>query len=482
MWLNGLNRPEPLELRRERELLEPARLARLAAGLVRAVVDAPPARARRRRSRARRADSASWARRHADRARWATPSAAGSCPGRSVPGSPAPALGARPRPALPGNAANSRQRDRDRDHPQSRTPRAHSLRRPWHYGEANSLPGIANRAGTLPPVPSIVVTRTSLDDLAEAARLAEAAGLPVDLGDRVLRPLGGRRDRRDGPGDDDDRPRLGDRLRVRPHPARARRRGRRPRRAVRRAADARARHGDPAHAARLARPRRRARGYADARAGAARSGACGTCTKAPSSTTGASTGSRSSRRPCRGCRSAREIPIYMAGVNPPMIAAAGAVADGLVGHPLFTRRYVEEVVRPALAARRRAGRARRRRPDRRLHQLLRPRRSRDRARRGPRADRLQRDGLRIPGNPAPPRLRRAGGGDPRSLGDARRGGDGGRRHPTRWSTRSRSPGRRTRSASGSTPSGPTSTRRRLLWPAPFRGIEGVRAAIDAFAG
>jgi probable F420-dependent oxidoreductase len=44
-----------------------------------------------------------------------------------------------------------------------------------------------------------------------------------------------------------------------------------------------------------------------------------------------------------------EIPIYMAGVNPPMIAAAGAVADGLVGHPLFTRRYVEEVVRPALA-------------------------------------------------------------------------------------------------------------------------------------
>ena len=45
----------------------------------------------------------------------------------------------------------------------------------------------------------------------------------------------------------------------------------------------------------------------------------------------------------------REIPIYMAGVNPRMIEAAGAVGDGLVGHPLFTRRYVEEVVRPALA-------------------------------------------------------------------------------------------------------------------------------------
>jgi probable F420-dependent oxidoreductase len=45
----------------------------------------------------------------------------------------------------------------------------------------------------------------------------------------------------------------------------------------------------------------------------------------------------------------RAIPIYMAGVNPRMIEAAGAVGDGLVGHPLFTRRYVEEVVRPALA-------------------------------------------------------------------------------------------------------------------------------------
>jgi probable F420-dependent oxidoreductase len=53
----------------------------------------------------------------------------------------------------------------------------------------------------------------------------------------------------------------------------------------------------------------------------------------------------------------REIPIYMAGVNPRMIEAAGAVGDGLVGHPLFTRRYVAEVVRPALArGARRAGR------------------------------------------------------------------------------------------------------------------------------
>jgi alkanesulfonate monooxygenase SsuD/methylene tetrahydromethanopterin reductase-like flavin-dependent oxidoreductase (luciferase family) len=42
--------------------------------------------------------------------------------------------------------------------------------------------------------------------------------------------------------------------------------------------------------------------------------------------------------------------VLMAGVQPPMLRAAGAAADGLVGHPLFTRRYVEEVVRPSLAA------------------------------------------------------------------------------------------------------------------------------------
>ena len=53
-----------------------------------------------------------------------------------------------------------------------------------------------------------------------------------------------------------------------------------------------------------------------------------------------------------------DLPIYMAGVNPRMIEAVGAVGDGLVGHPLFTESYTREVVRPALergAAR--AGRA-----------------------------------------------------------------------------------------------------------------------------
>ena len=45
-----------------------------------------------------------------------------------------------------------------------------------------------------------------------------------------------------------------------------------------------------------------------------------------------------------------DIPVYMAGVNARMIEAAGAVGDGLVGHPLFTPEYVREVVRPALAS------------------------------------------------------------------------------------------------------------------------------------
>lgn len=43
-----------------------------------------------------------------------------------------------------------------------------------------------------------------------------------------------------------------------------------------------------------------------------------------------------------------DIPVYLAGVNKRMIRAAGAVGDGLVGHPLFTEKYVDELVRPAL--------------------------------------------------------------------------------------------------------------------------------------
>lgn len=43
------------------------------------------------------------------------------------------------------------------------------------------------------------------------------------------------------------------------------------------------------------------------------------------------------------------IPTYLAGVNPRMVHAAGRVADGLVGHPLFTPEYLHHTVRPALA-------------------------------------------------------------------------------------------------------------------------------------
>lgn len=42
------------------------------------------------------------------------------------------------------------------------------------------------------------------------------------------------------------------------------------------------------------------------------------------------------------------IPVYMAAVNKGMIAAAAEVADGLVGHPVFTRRYIREAVLPKL--------------------------------------------------------------------------------------------------------------------------------------
>ncbi|SPM34818.1 F420-dependent oxidoreductase [Mycobacterium rhizamassiliense] len=42
------------------------------------------------------------------------------------------------------------------------------------------------------------------------------------------------------------------------------------------------------------------------------------------------------------------LPIYLAGVNPAMVRIAGEVADGLVGHPMFTSDYLEAVVRPAL--------------------------------------------------------------------------------------------------------------------------------------
>jgi probable F420-dependent oxidoreductase len=44
----------------------------------------------------------------------------------------------------------------------------------------------------------------------------------------------------------------------------------------------------------------------------------------------------------------RAIPIYTGGVNPRMMESAGRVADGLLGHTLFSPRYIEEVARPAI--------------------------------------------------------------------------------------------------------------------------------------
>ena len=44
-----------------------------------------------------------------------------------------------------------------------------------------------------------------------------------------------------------------------------------------------------------------------------------------------------------------DIPIYLAAVNKGMIRAAAACADGLVGHPIYTRKYIEEQVLPELA-------------------------------------------------------------------------------------------------------------------------------------
>jgi probable F420-dependent oxidoreductase len=52
-----------------------------------------------------------------------------------------------------------------------------------------------------------------------------------------------------------------------------------------------------------------------------------------------------------------EIPIWVAAVNRGMIAAAGAAADGLVGHPIATRRWHREVTLPGLrTAEEKAGR------------------------------------------------------------------------------------------------------------------------------
>ncbi len=45
-----------------------------------------------------------------------------------------------------------------------------------------------------------------------------------------------------------------------------------------------------------------------------------------------------------------DLPIWVAAVNLPMLRSAGAVADGVVGHPIATRRWHREVTVPTLRA------------------------------------------------------------------------------------------------------------------------------------
>jgi probable F420-dependent oxidoreductase len=44
-----------------------------------------------------------------------------------------------------------------------------------------------------------------------------------------------------------------------------------------------------------------------------------------------------------------DIPVYVAAVNEGMARTAGVVADGVVAHPMATPRYIDEVMRPAIA-------------------------------------------------------------------------------------------------------------------------------------
>ena len=53
------------------------------------------------------------------------------------------------------------------------------------------------------------------------------------------------------------------------------------------------------------------------------------------------------------------IPLYLAGVQKGMVRTTGEVADGLVGHPLYSRRYLAEFIQPQLdIGAKRAGRTR----------------------------------------------------------------------------------------------------------------------------
>ena len=45
----------------------------------------------------------------------------------------------------------------------------------------------------------------------------------------------------------------------------------------------------------------------------------------------------------------KHLPIYVAGVSAPMLRVTGEVADGLAGHPVYSVRYLKDLVLPSLA-------------------------------------------------------------------------------------------------------------------------------------
>ena len=52
--------------------------------------------------------------------------------------------------------------------------------------------------------------------------------------------------------------------------------------------------------------------------------------------------------PFPGAGPVGDIPVYIAAVNSKMVEASGRVADGVLGHPLTSPKWITEVVRPAL--------------------------------------------------------------------------------------------------------------------------------------
>jgi probable F420-dependent oxidoreductase len=52
--------------------------------------------------------------------------------------------------------------------------------------------------------------------------------------------------------------------------------------------------------------------------------------------------------PFPGAAPVGDVPVYLAAVNARMCEAAGRVADGVLGHPLTSPKYLAEVVRPAV--------------------------------------------------------------------------------------------------------------------------------------